>query len=64
MCECGLCCLILFSLSIALHACKYAIHTHTYTHDQYICIGRIDSTSILGLIDSSVKCASAYLAPS
>lgn len=26
----GLCCLILFSLSIALHACKYAIRTHTH----------------------------------
>lgn len=39
---------------------QYA-HTHM---NQYICIERIDSTSILGLIDSSVKCASAYLAPS
>lgn len=26
----GHCCLILFSLSIALHACKYAIRTHTH----------------------------------
>lgn len=39
---------------------QYA-HTRIFT---YICIGRIDSTSILGLIDSSVQCASAYLAPS
>lgn len=29
----GVCCLILFSLSIAIHACKYAIHTHTYSHE-------------------------------
>lgn len=32
VCECGLCCLILFSLSIALHACKYAIRTHTHLY--------------------------------